>query len=70
MRTKIITTALLIALVPATAQASTHTSHTRHRVPRTYSVYNTNVYRGQMTKMRSALGIHYHTYTPKHSKKY
>jgi len=66
MKTKVITTALLITLVPATAQASTH----HHRTPRTYSVYNTNVYRGQMTKMKSALGIHYHTYTPKHHKKY
>lgn len=68
MKTKIIATALVLVLVPSVANAKGHSTH--HRTPRTYSVYNTNVYRGQMTKLKSALGIHYHTYTPKHSKKY
>ena len=52
---------LVVLLMPnSIAEAST-----RHRVPRHYTYYQTDVYRGQMTKMKSALGIHYYSNSQK-----
>ena len=58
-----------IAIVTLVMFAPDGNATTHHR-PRSYSYSNSDVYRGQMTKVKNSLGIHYHTYTPKHSKKY
>ena len=59
----IVLVALLIPVPVAEAK-------TRHRTARHYTYYQTDVYRGQMTKMKSALGLHYHSYRPRKSKGY